>query len=245
LGEGLAAALHKRFDGLTSLVNKAVQLGRQGEGDHVVGNRQQSCQLAAYPFLGIGLAASWAEPVLATVEGVVLMSARTGIAMPSQGRGAALEDRLESLALIERNPLAVAGPESRREAFDHAGYGGRSAVFPERGLRLPARGHGSGVEDRSDELVDVLNSLRVADRREVGVDRGRFNMGVPQVSLKLVERDPGGSQMRSEAVPQDVTGYFLGDPFAFGGRQKAAAQAVGVHGVLCHCHVACGPGGVS
>ena len=65
------------------------ELGRDGEGDQVIGHGQQFASLAVEPLGGIGVAALGTGAVIAGVIGIVLLAAVALVELPAQGGGAA------------------------------------------------------------------------------------------------------------------------------------------------------------
>ena len=125
--------------------------------------------------------------MVATMEGVVLVPTSAGIAMPAQGRSAALEDRLKCPSLVHTDRAAMALPIGRCKAFDHLRYRRCRGRCARPTTRLPAVQHLT-LQNRSDQIVDVANRLDVADRRQVRIDGRRFDMCVAEIGLNLVQR---------------------------------------------------------
>lgn len=241
LGERPGAVLEESGDDPMMAQGDRSEFGGQREGDQKIGNRQHVAQLAVHPIGVAPGAALGAEPVVATVPCEVLVSAFAVIAMPAQRRGAALEDGLEGLSLIDGDFGRVAIPEGLGETLDDLHHRRRATAG------VPAAGSDSGhrSENRCHQFINTVDRFLMADRRQVRVDGGRLDVGMPQVLLHLGDRDAGLDQMSGKAVPQSVAGGFFGDPGFFDRRVECVAQALLAHRLGGFSHAPADIGGLS
>lgn len=234
LRQGLAALLEKRLDDFDFSQSDRSQLAGEGEGDEEVRDGQELVELLIDPLRVVRRSALGAEPVVAAVPGKVRVPALAVIAMPSQDEGSALEDGLQGLALVDRDGGAMPGPEGFGEAFDDLHHGDTRVGVPLK-IRLRA---GHGLEKRRDQFIDTGDRLLMADRRQMRVDRGRLDVGVPEILLHLGDRDPGFEQMGGERVAQDVRVDVFGDLCHTHGVEQSMAQTAHTHRILRSTHPA-------
>lgn len=240
LRERFRAVLKEPGDGPMMAQGDRSEFGGQRKGDQKIGNRQHVSKLPVHP-IGVALgAALGTEPVVATVPCEVLVSALAVIAVPAQRRGAALEDGLEGLSLTDGDFGRVAIPEGLDKTLDDLHHRRRATAG------LPGSDSGHRSEDGCHQFLNTVDRLLMANRRQVRIDGGCLDVGMPQILLHLGDRDAGFEQVSSEAVPQGVAGCLLGDTGFFHRRIKCVTQALLAHriGGLSHAaaHVGRFPG---